>query len=326
MLLDSIAAQSDYNIDFEIAISDNGSNDGTQALIETYKSAGMNIRYDRLETNQGFDRNLINVVNIATGDYCWLFGSDDIMEPGAFSGLEKTLQRHPSAAGISIGLQAYTSDLTERIFINDHISTDFSSETVLSGRGTIIATIGACFGFMSSVVVRRELWLQALAHSSVEPYLKGYVHTYLVARMLDETSQWVCLPTRLVGYRTGNDSFSSVDEFARTKLDIVCYDLAFGDTLGRNHWAYKKSMTMIAVFPVGVHFLNAKLQGASSAYWRQAIPTTVSYYWRYPGFWFKTFPIALIPSRVLIFARSIYRGTLKDARQRQLKRKHHIPS
>lgn len=319
-LLESIAEQADHQFSVEIVISDNASTDDTTDVVDRYRSAGLDITYQKLPKNLGFDRNILNAIAIASGDFCWFFGSDDFLEPGAFARLEQALNRHPGVTGISIGLQAYSPDLSRPVYINDHVSTDFSGETLLSGRENIIATVGACFGFMSSIVVRREPWLAAVARTDLKPYLIGYVHTCVIARMLNDQSEWIVLPVRLVGYRTTDEPFGSASEFARTRLDIVGFDLAFGDVLGRKNWAYRRAMAMVAKYAVSVHFRNAKLQGVSNSYWREAIPTTVAYFWRYPGFWTRTFPIALVPRRLLLGARGIFRLTIKRARERSMVR------
>lgn len=314
-LLDSIAAQIGHGLTIEVAISDNASVDDTAEIVSRYQAAGMPIVYQRLKENRGFDYNLVNATAIASGEYCWLFGSDDIVEPGAFAALEETLRRHPGVAGVSVGLQAYNADLSSRIADSNQIMNQFAQETVLSGRDTIVSTLCTCFGFISSIVVRRELWKKAANEAPLEPYFKGYVHLYLVARMMNATSRWACLPKRMAGYRTGNDSFKANDEFARTRLDIVGYDLGFGDTLGRDNPAYRQAMAKVAVTCIAPFFLVAKLQGVSSAYWREAIPTSISYYWRYPGFWLRTLPIALVPGPALGAARYLYQRTFKVLRR-----------
>jgi abequosyltransferase len=318
VLLDSIAAQADHGVEVEVAISDNASTDDTADMIAEYRSSGLTITYDRLDSNQGFDRNLLNAVRISSGDYCWLCGSDDVLEPGALKEIETGLRRHPSAAGLSIGLQAYNADLSQHVYVEDGIVTRFAGETALSGRDAIVSAIGDRFGYMSSVIVRRDLWTRVVEDHDLEPYLNGYVHLYVLARSLDERSVWLCFPTRLIGYRTGNDSFRSDDEFARARLDIVGYDQGFGDALGRDSPAYHRVMRLMATSYMSTHFLSAKLHGVSSAYWRQAVPTTIAYYWRYPGFWLRTLPIAFTPRFMALGARSLYRRTIKGLRHRRL--------
>ncbi|WP_197057706.1 glycosyltransferase family 2 protein [Sphingomonas sp. Ant H11] len=310
-LLDTIVAQTGHGLDVEIVISDNASTDNTPAVVAEYAAVGVNIVYSRLEQNRGFDRNILNAVASATGDFCWLFGSDDIFEASAFARIERVVATHPTLTGISVGSRGYTHDLSKRAFVHDHISTDFAIDTVLIGRAQIIGTIGAWLGYMSSIVVRRSGWEAALAAAPIEPYLKGYVHTYLIAKMLSEESIWLCVPDTLVGCRLGNESFLARDEFARTRVDIVGYDLAFGDTLGRGHRAYRRAMSDVASFYVRTHFLGAKLKGASMKYWKEAIPMSIAYYWRLPRFWLRTIPIAITPAWILLVARTLYRKSVK---------------
>jgi abequosyltransferase len=320
-LLDSIAQQADHGLTVEVVISDNASTDGTGELVERYRADGLAITYARLPENRGFDRNLLNVMGMATGEFCWLYGSDDIMEPGALAALERTLAQFPTMAGATVALQAYTPDLDRKVHLDDHVATAVDRPTLLSGIGPVIATVGACFGFMSSLVVRRDLWLAAVGQAPLDRYMFGYVHIHVVARIVERRPEWVVLPERLVGYRTAAlGGPAPADPFARTRLDITGFDMGLGDVIGRDHPAYRRAMTMVAVYAIGSHFLNAKISGAGVAYWRQAIPTTVSRYWRYPGFWLRTFPIALVPRPAMLGARYLYRRVLKPVRERRIGR------
>ncbi len=310
-LLGSIAAQSGHDLSFEIVISDNASTDGTAALVAEHIAAGMPILYDRLPENRGFDRNILNVTSIASGDYCWLFGSDDLMEPGALREVDGILRRYPDLTGMSIGSRGYNSDLSSQVFVTDNVSTRFSARTMLQGREQPIAEIGPWMGFMTSLIVQRAAWMRAVHAAPIEPFLTGYVHLYITARMLDDRSTWLGVPDRLVGCRTGNESFLGKDEFARTRLDMVGFDLVFGETLSRDNWAYHRAMGMVAGYFMRAHFLNATMQGASRAYWREALPTTLRRYWRYPGFWTKALPVAMTPRWAMLLARSAFRQVRK---------------
>lgn len=304
-LLDTIASQAGHALDFDIVISDNASTDGTAEMVADYVGKGMPIHYHRAAENVGFDRNILKVVDLAAGEFCWLFGSDDLMEAGALAAIGDALQRYPEISAISVGSQGYNRDLAERIVVTDNIATQFNSETLLRGREEPVATIGPWMGYMTSLIVRRSLWQAGVRRANIEPYLRGYVHLYVAARMLEDRSTWLCLPQRVVGCRTGNDSYAGNDEFARTRLDIEGFDLAFGDVLGRDNWAYRRAMGMVADYFVRAHFFNAKAHGVSSAYWRKAIPLTVARYWRYPKFWVKALPVALTPRFIFMTVRAV---------------------
>ena len=78
LLLDSIRAQTFR--DFEICISDGGSNDGRHTeIIEWLNFSGMPFRFARTELNLQYDANLRASLTLARGRYCVLFGNDDVL-------------------------------------------------------------------------------------------------------------------------------------------------------------------------------------------------------------------------------------------------------
>lgn len=68
---------------FEICISDNGSKDSTQEIVNNAKTY-LDINYNRNESNLGISRNFIKVVSMAKGEFVWLIGDDDLLLPHAF--------------------------------------------------------------------------------------------------------------------------------------------------------------------------------------------------------------------------------------------------
>ena len=81
------------NKNIEICISDNGSEDDTNLIVEKWKSE-LNIVYHRFDKNQGIPLNFLKVVSLAKGDYVWLLGDDDIVVPNAVSTIIETLKLH----------------------------------------------------------------------------------------------------------------------------------------------------------------------------------------------------------------------------------------
>jgi len=63
--------------DVEICVSDNGSTDGTKAVVEEFRELlGERLTYYRHSTNIGFTGNMLTSVAIAHGDFCWFLSSD----------------------------------------------------------------------------------------------------------------------------------------------------------------------------------------------------------------------------------------------------------
>lgn len=80
--LDNITCQfTDQEIykQVQVVISDNASSDNTEGLVKTYQEKWENIKYFRNNKNLGFDKNILNIVDKARGEYCWLLGDDDAL-------------------------------------------------------------------------------------------------------------------------------------------------------------------------------------------------------------------------------------------------------
>jgi len=81
-------------LEFQVCISDNHSTDNTYEVVKNVQSK-LNIKYHRNETNLGRVRNYLNVVNMADGEFVWLFGDDDLLLPYAINSLSKLIDAHP---------------------------------------------------------------------------------------------------------------------------------------------------------------------------------------------------------------------------------------
>lgn len=74
--LDYIELQ-DY-ADIEVVISDDCSSDSTETeMLDLQGRYKYPMIYFRFDTNQGYDRNLRNSIELATGEYCVVLGNDD---------------------------------------------------------------------------------------------------------------------------------------------------------------------------------------------------------------------------------------------------------
>ena len=80
--LDSILAQEGAD-DVDILVVDGASTDSTPELMARICAEHANVRYHRLPEKGGIDRDMAKSVELAQGEYCWLFSGDDIMAPGA---------------------------------------------------------------------------------------------------------------------------------------------------------------------------------------------------------------------------------------------------
>jgi abequosyltransferase len=79
--LESIISQATDEV--EIVVLDGGSSDGTQLVIQQFQNRFPRLRYFRQDTNNGVDQDFATAVELAHGEYCWLFSDDDLLLPGA---------------------------------------------------------------------------------------------------------------------------------------------------------------------------------------------------------------------------------------------------
>ena len=78
---------------FEICISDNGSNDNTKEIVDKAKE-DIDINYRKNKSNLGIARNFLKVVSMAKGEFVWLIGDDDLLLPHALDTLEVLFKKH----------------------------------------------------------------------------------------------------------------------------------------------------------------------------------------------------------------------------------------
>jgi len=80
--------------EIEILISDNGSDDGTQGVVEERARRYPYVRYIRNERNMGMRFNLLQVMRKAGGEYCMLLGDDDRLTAGSPAAIVKALAKY----------------------------------------------------------------------------------------------------------------------------------------------------------------------------------------------------------------------------------------
>ncbi len=96
-------------INFEICISDNYSTDETELVV---KEAGekIAIRYHKNHVNLGIPRNFLNVVSMATGEFVWLIGDDDLLLPNSIYEIHKLFYRNPEVDFFYVNSYHLTAD------------------------------------------------------------------------------------------------------------------------------------------------------------------------------------------------------------------------
>lgn len=226
----SIIEQIDDNIGqfVEICVCDNASTDGTENLIKTLQvKYPIRLIYSRNSYNLGADRNFLRVIDMASGEYCWFFGSDDMMAPG---GLHKMIELISSGKDIYLCNRVECDNLMSPLKVRHWLTSSETSQVFnlldmveFSHYLKHAQSIGALFSFISSIVFKRKRWNSY----KIDPNVigTGYSHVYMLLSFIPDGCDLYYVFEPLVHCRGQNDSFMSKGIVSRIMLDIDGYTM-----------------------------------------------------------------------------------------------------
>lgn len=111
MAVDSVLQQTFG--DFELIVADNGSTDGTQAVMEAYAAMDSRVKYVRHSENLGQNGNFAAVARMATGELFRWMGDDDWLEPDYLGHLVTAIDSRPDAVAVTSYQKYVEPDGTE---------------------------------------------------------------------------------------------------------------------------------------------------------------------------------------------------------------------
>jgi hypothetical protein len=313
-LLDSILAQD--SDDLEVVICDDASPDDTKVAAQSYKDKFRAFRFVRHEQNIGLDRNFLSVVENATGEYVWLMGDDDKLEPKGVQKVMETLERWHGISGLVVGVINYNVDFTKRTGLPSLPATQR-----LQGVASVFRTMVEALGFMSALVIDRTKWMSVVRDGSALHY-ENYIQVYIVGQIIKRFGDWGVLRTPCVGFRSGNDQLlSKVGWLERLRIDVVGHAQIAGDLFGSQANVLRQVQGRVFRCHVISRILNWKTsQGRTPGPW-DTFRLLFQYYGNVPAFWYLGIPMLLIPGAALRGIRKLYKrvpGLSSAARARTL--------
>lgn len=208
-LLDSVASQAaDVPGLIEVCVSDNASRDGTAELVAAEQARhAYPIVYRRQEANVGMARNLLDAVDLAHGEYCWLLGSDDLLAPNALARVLALIEALPDATAYVAG-SVYV-DAEDPSLRSRQLSRGFhpSGERprLVEGFDTVLEECGNAFTGICWNIVRREAWLRAAAaRRELALAHPVWPQVVLLTAMAQERPRWGWLVEPLVHQRNAD--------------------------------------------------------------------------------------------------------------------------
>jgi glycosyltransferase involved in cell wall biosynthesis len=304
-LLDSIIAQG--LTDIEVVVSDDASPDDTVAVAESYRAKIPNFKFIRQPVNLGLNGNILAVVAAATGDYVWLIGDDDRLEPRGAQRVLDAIDRWPGLCGLTLGVIDYDSTMQRRVGIRDTPATQ-----TIAGVGPVFGSIAELLGFLSALVVDRRKWKAIASDPETGKVDHYYVHVHIVGKILGRDGLWGIVHEPCVGFRTENDQF--LEKFGwlgRLKVDVDAYE-QLGSTILQNDDKARVAMRQ-RIFDTHVmaRIINVKTETGSTPELLKAVAFLAKNYGRLPRFWTRALPALLVPKWVI--------GTMRRAHKKYVK-------
>ncbi len=198
--VESIIPQLDDDI--ELLIVDGASTDNTEGIVRNYVLNEPRIRYIRLSEKGGVDHDYDKSVELARGEFCWLFTDDDIIKPGAVAAVKKAIAAGHSL--IVVNAEVRNRDLSivldERRIVmrSDHEYTSHAVEELFKDTLRYLSFIGA-------IVIRRSIWM---SRDREKYYGTDFIHVGVIFQEpLPGTSHLIAEPYIIIRY--GNAQWTS---------------------------------------------------------------------------------------------------------------------
>lgn len=310
--LDSILGQ--WLEGVELIIVDGASKDETPVVVAEYQRRYPFIRYFRRSSNVGIDEDVLKVVELATGDYCWLMSDDDQFEHGALADVLGKLEQFDDLAGASVSYSSYDINMKFRIAtVPALIGMDHTSDHLFLSRDECFAGLGMHLGYLSAQIVNRKLWNVAVSTCDLMPYMRSsWLMVFMIGQMLSRNSRWLYIGESCIGNRTANDSFVlRVGEYNRQLITHESFPRVIRDLFGESSSVFCTITNRTIKNRMPRNLAKLKANNASIQLQIELISLYTRKYWRYFNYWLFVFPIFFVPNLILRVTRFVYLGVRK---------------
>ena len=152
--LSSIVPQLDDDV--EVLVVDGASTDNTEEVVRKFSENESRVRYVRLPAKGGVDQDYDKTVELAHGEFCWLFTDDDLLRPGAVTAIKTAVRESHDLVIVNAELRDRKLSVIlqrQRIVIRDN------KVYAPDNMDSLFMDAAYCLSFIGAVVIRRSLWL-----------------------------------------------------------------------------------------------------------------------------------------------------------------------
>jgi glycosyltransferase involved in cell wall biosynthesis len=178
--LNSIIPQLDDEV--EIVVVDGASTDKTQEVVEEFVRREPRIHYVRLPAKGGVDQDYNKAVELARGEFCWLFTDDDLLKPGAIAAVKVAIAKGYDLVVVNAEVR---DNQLAMVLDGQRMIMRENKEYALRDVDEFFVNSIDYLSFIGAVVIRRSVWLGRAR----EPYFgTEFIHIGVIFQKALETS------------------------------------------------------------------------------------------------------------------------------------------
>ena len=284
----------------DVIVSDNASEDDTPKVVARYSSEHSWIRYHRNDVNIGGEKNFRLAAGLGMSDHVWIFGDDDKMTTEAIPAILKQIE-----AGYDLVLCNYSIWSRDFSAMRKQRRFPHAGSIAFEDANGLLRTFGIHLGYISSVIIRKSMFLMLPEEEYNALVSCGFPHMYAAHYGLYPAGRSVYIPEPLFCNRSDNWG-----EFDWWGYFVEGSSLIFNNLLARGYSSAavrsaKRGAIRDYVIP---HVLGRKLEGRGA---KGLFRTAYRYYKSVPLFWFGVVPALLAPRCCVLAVRWLVRKARK---------------
>lgn len=284
-------------------MSDNGSRDATQDVLGAHRATfGERLVTFRFEENRGFTPNLLKVVELASGDFCWLMGSDDEVEPGGLATVLAALEADPELSGLTLNRLNVDEEHPGAVHPDPPGILPSAEDTTYTTAEQIFSELAVLQDYISTQVISRERFNAAVAQIGPKGLAAGlnFPHLPILGAVIRRHPRWRWVAEPVVCHCIGRLAVKDTFDGGPTRYLITVTgdrERVWGAMFGRRSRLYRltmRKMWLVQAQADGlVHFKEQP--GQTLALDARMLISLTRAYGFLPEFWTRSLPVLLVP-------------------------------